>query len=373
LVRVNIAGTNNPVIGGDCWDFYVNVIECTPHECFPIYSNSPSSVCVGNNVNYSISFPVGCESCFGENIQWTVDGNPQIGGSNFNYYANAPGLHHICVSYSDNCKQISVVKCFDLLVLNCECGCNKSYNISDLNSHISSSNQIDGDFSIETNGNVVSSVTMDLVYFDFGTTCSTTNQPSANLGNFMPLHDYTDFNNLAHHGYLQYNAQYSRSAVYIFSPITNLMQGQLFHYQIATPSIFNNCFVQNWNYVIKVTIVFDDCTTCSCFITSFNDVMETSCHSEGLRLINQNKSNNMKIDVSPNPSNGNIKIGFINLPNDIEKTTEIIDIDGKIVSTTKVAANQNDYIVENLPNGVYFAKVICNGKQYTSKFVIAKN
>ena len=84
----------------------------------------------------------------------------------------------------------------------------------------------------------------------------------------------------------------------------------------------------------------------------------------------KNNSNLESILIYPNPSHGIIKIklesGFFQ-----NGTIEVINSSGSVIKNI-VISNTNNYIINfnNLPNGIYFLRILNNGKYYSRKITL---
>ncbi|HKR05946.1 MAG TPA: T9SS type A sorting domain-containing protein [Bacteroidia bacterium] len=76
-----------------------------------------------------------------------------------------------------------------------------------------------------------------------------------------------------------------------------------------------------------------------------------------------------EISIFPNPSNGNFKINFQNIPS--EKTIQIFDVTGNIIYQKNKIKNTKEKInLVNNPKGIYFLKIIDKDKSSVNKIVL---
>ena len=87
-------------------------------------------------------------------------------------------------------------------------------------------------------------------------------------------------------------------------------------------------------------------------------------------------SNDTKVNIYPNPSDGNVNLEFF-LEEEVPTQIDVYDMIGKIVMHRDVAAQKNKNIVSldflNLPSGLYSVQTNINGKKDTKMVKIGKN
>lgn len=95
------------------------------------------------------------------------------------------------------------------------------------------------------------------------------------------------------------------------------------------------------------------------------DLNDITPHTVGIKEENNSSVN---LSVYPNPTTH--KINFTLANNEIVKSTQITDITGKVVYTSK--ENTNSVDVANLTNGIYNITVVTQNRSYKSKFSVSK-
>lgn len=83
----------------------------------------------------------------------------------------------------------------------------------------------------------------------------------------------------------------------------------------------------------------------------------------------------MAMTLSPNPAYGSVRVDF-NAPASGNALAEIVDINGRVVSSQYAAAVQGDNQLSftnlsSLSNGIYFMKLVLNDNAIAKKFIIA--
>lgn len=85
---------------------------------------------------------------------------------------------------------------------------------------------------------------------------------------------------------------------------------------------------------------------------------------------------NFKVEVFPNPSNGNISLTSSNFKELDEGVIEIFDLSGKLVSTDNLDFEGNTAKINlrnnSLTNGIYFTKIISGLNVFTTEIIIEK-
>lgn len=141
-------------------------------------------------------------------------------------------------------------------------------------------------------------------------------------------------------------------------------------HEINSPdSIGQACNVQQHSIFLTVwnlrTVPFhpnyylgcDTTSGCPCLTTSLNEIQKQD----------------FKFSLSPNPSNGNIKLMYI-LPQNKSGTFQILDITGKQVFKSNLPqwSTLQNFNVENLSNGIYLCKITSDNFTATKKLIIQK-
>ncbi|MES2798362.1 MAG: alpha-amylase family glycosyl hydrolase [Bacteroidota bacterium] len=89
-------------------------------------------------------------------------------------------------------------------------------------------------------------------------------------------------------------------------------------------------------------------------------------------LANEPSVKNFELKISPNPGSDKIKVSFLGEIGQ-KYDIEITDISGKIISTLEGKFNQatvnEEIAIKKIPSGIYFLKVIAEGKLQTGKFL----
>jgi hypothetical protein len=89
------------------------------------------------------------------------------------------------------------------------------------------------------------------------------------------------------------------------------------------------------------------------------------------RAINNDLSDQMKINVYPNPNQGKFRIDLINFES--RATVSIYNLTGAIFYTSPLEQmQQNEISLTYLRNGIYFVKVCSNNKQFVKKIIVNK-
>jgi hypothetical protein len=74
---------------------------------------------------------------------------------------------------------------------------------------------------------------------------------------------------------------------------------------------------------------------------------------------------NSSINIYPNPSSD-----FISINNNSEHATlQLFDINGKLILTKRLSANENKLDISTIKNGLYIAKIISPDNVKTTKII----
>lgn len=82
-------------------------------------------------------------------------------------------------------------------------------------------------------------------------------------------------------------------------------------------------------------------------------------------------SDEMKIVVFPNPSNGRFAVRFSELP-DFGSRIEVLDISGRIITTRQISETTEEFSLDNQPTGIYLVKTILGSSQILHKLIVNK-
>jgi hypothetical protein len=382
-------------------DCCIKLLNC---NCEPRIYTYDADVCIGTVKQFEIDIPNGCEHCISsESIIWTDNGvnitdanQPEKITENFNTIGN----HHICVTYLNTCNEhidgqpggntlgTSKLYCWDINVKECGCECVHPFTINPVvSTYYPQEHIIKGAFSMETFGVAVQSVRMDIVYFNFPWQHTAVNQSGYSFGNFTDLENlptYTQFflpsNNVAKgsllYGDVQLINQFSREYNYVINPAEPLNPSAFMNYVITTPDLLHD--KNDWVYCIRVTLTYDDCTTCNCLLVYDKKGLFSGCQGTGATQLPERKRNIPKGSttileqnflVAPNPNNGNCTVSFTNINE--AKQIIILDLNGKVLQNNAVAANINSFTINNLATGLYFVKVVSGNFTQTQKIIVS--
>ena len=84
----------------------------------------------------------------------------------------------------------------------------------------------------------------------------------------------------------------------------------------------------------------------------------------------QNKNDNTRVAIFPNPSRGTMHYNLSEL-NEKILHIRLSDINGKIVINEEVFSNEKELYIGNLPEGIYFVDFIGQKKSFHEKIVIS--
>lgn len=96
--------------------------------------------------------------------------------------------------------------------------------------------------------------------------------------------------------------------------------------------------------------------------TASSNIALTVAACTGLANVNSNEG----LNVYPNPNNGSFTIELVNGQN---KNIQVMDVTGRIVSTTVTSDDKAEINISNLANGVYYVKIQSNNKSDVVKVV----
>jgi hypothetical protein len=84
-----------------------------------------------------------------------------------------------------------------------------------------------------------------------------------------------------------------------------------------------------------------------------------------------NISDEFKIKVFPNPSNGRFTVQFSDMP-DSGSRIDILDLSGKTISTRNISEISEEFNLDNQPAGIYLVKTIIGSSQIIHKLLVNK-
>lgn len=96
-------------------------------------------------------------------------------------------------------------------------------------------------------------------------------------------------------------------------------------------------------------------------------VLKLSCITT--EISTENNLANENISVFPNPSNGHFQLNIDNF-NSQKINLEIFNAIGERVYTSSITKQQNEIDLSNLPEGIYFVKMISTNQMYQQKIII---
>jgi hypothetical protein len=144
----------------------------------------------------------------------------------------------------------------------------------------------------------------------------------------------------------------------------SIKAGETLHYD------YNYSIAGNLNYDLFATVIVQD--TSSKYIYQSESVFK-----QAPNLVNDDNSAD-KITIAPNPVTENIEITLNSITNNISKI-EIYDMMGCRLNSIYLQNSQNkislvptDNYRNNLPDGVYYIKVLTETSAYYKKFIIKK-